>query len=240
MKNEKKIFSNLLFLPLILLLPFKAYSSNLLSDFIPRHPEKTYQQRTVGSGPRCFCKTDFVPNSLTFLVPEEKIVYHTSLDNPPLYFYSQIASTTPLIFTLVDFYQPEPLVEKTLIVGQPGLHKIQLPSTIKLEYGKTYGWQLGIPCTNSNNFHTVLSVRMKKVVVWPRAARQLESTNSLSEKAKIYAEEGIWYEALDLTLKAKNESENYLAQLLESLSIEQIEPIQPPGSETSHNFPSCS
>lgn len=242
MNKKNQFFSNLLFFFFTLLLPFKAEASDLLNDYVPRNPQREIdQRRTSGSGLGYGCGNIFPRKSLTLLVPEEEVVYYTTKDNPSFYLYAQAASTVPLKFNLVI---PEPnvnnpIAEKTLVIEQPGLHEIKLPADVKLETDRIYFWQIGIPCKdNPQKMAQVLRAAVKRIPVSVQLTERLKSTDMFLKKAKFYAEEGIWYDALDLSFPLYQYNSSSLSQLLKSMGVEQ-EPIIPDSSSSTHNPRAC-
>ncbi|MFB2837298.1 DUF928 domain-containing protein [Floridanema evergladense] len=82
------------------------------------------------------------------------------------------------------------------IKGQPGIISISLPkNSIQLENNKNYTWYISLICNPQN--------RAKDVYVtgWIRREPRTDLANKLQnaaarERPKIYAENGIWYEAI--------------------------------------------
>ncbi|VEP12090.1 conserved hypothetical protein [Hyella patelloides LEGE 07179] len=168
-------------------------------------PKRTYQRRnTSAGGSRSYCQNPLRGKSLTLLVPEEKVVHQTVSKNPAFFFHSQSTTTIPLIFTLVDPEEIEPLVEKSLSISQPGYHKVVIPQEVKLKPGKIYSWHIAIPCAEApENFREVLTASVELGFVSPEIAQRIEKTNSPSLKSLLYAREGIWYDAINFWKKAE-------------------------------------
>ena len=188
---------------------------------------KIAQRRTVASGSRSLsCQTLFPKNSLTLLVPEEEVVHYTVSSSPSFYVYAQTASTVPLIFNLVipDPTANNPVIERTLVIEQPGLHEIKLPPEIELETDVVYFWQIGIPCSNNpQEIDQVIKAAVQKVRVDTILAHQLELANSPLEKAQIYSSSGIWYDSLNFALKqaqSSSRSVDYVQKLGQEIGID--------------------
>ena len=94
------------------------------------------------------------------------------------------------------------LPPKTRSVKLPkssGVFSIPLPHS--LEMNKWYRWYLILDCNSSDSSGrgSVISVQgMVKRVEFPEVENQL-ATQDAQERIKIYAEQGLWYDALDLT-----------------------------------------
>lgn len=206
------------------LISVPSLGNNLLGDYeVPPNAKKVAQRRSNrAGGSRSNCENPLVKNSLSLLVPEEKVIHKTAKENPSLFFYSQFATNTPIEFTLVDPNVAEPLVEETLQIKKPGYHQITLPEEIKLEPNKTYLWHIGIHCSNDEeNFWEVLGAAIEYTPISAGMKGELEKAESVVEKANIYLGNGIWYDALSL-LKSKDNSvqvNNYVEKLLESVNI---------------------
>ncbi len=210
---------------LILLLPTPtlANKNNLLGGYTASpKAKKVSQRRSVGGGTRSNCQNLFVKDDLTLLVPQEKVVHLTATNKPSFFFYTQVASTTPLAFTLVDPDQAEPLVEETLLVERTGSHQLTLPESVTLEPNKIYLWHIGIPCDNDpDTFQEVLGAAVEYSPISPEISAQLQLTTSPLEKAQIFASQGFWYDALYFAFRASSElrSSAYWQQLLSDIDI---------------------
>ena len=197
--------------------PFKDYHP-------PSDAEKTDQTRTVGSGSRSSCQSLLPKNSLILLIPETEIAHQTISSNPALYIFAEEALTVPLKFNMV-IAKPHinnPIVQKTLVINQPGIMKIELPPSIQLEYDEIYLWRIGIPCQeNTNKLSQVLRGAIKRVAISKELAYELSLAKTPLAQAQIYAESGIWYEAFDYAQKKDNSlnSTNYVQHLLENVKI---------------------
>lgn len=181
---------------------------------------KVDQRKSSSGGTRSECQSNVIKDSLTLLVPDEKIVHQTATDNPSFLLYSKVSTRT--IFTLVDPDVAEPLVEKLLIIDQPGYHQVDLPQSVHLKANKTYSWHIAIYCLNdSENYREILGAAVKYVPLSPKILTQLRLTKSLEEIAIIYAKEGMWYDAINFANRAYSESPSsrYWQQLLTEIGL---------------------
>ena len=210
-------------LALLLLLPTSGLAKSLLGRYTSSPTaKKVYQRRNAVGGSRSDCQSPLAKNSLTLLVPEEKVVHQTATNHPSFLFYAQAASTIPLEFTLVDPDVTEPLVEEPLYVKQQGYHQVTLPESVKLEPNQTYLWHIAIPCANDpENFWSVLAAAVEYVPLSAKITQKLQHTDADLEKAQIYASNGIWYDAIDFANRARSElkSSTYWQQLLSDINI---------------------
>ena len=201
-----------------------AKATNVFDIYNPPDTEEVDQTRTAGSGSRSNCQNPLADNSLILLLPEQELAHQTISSNPSFYLYAKTAPEVPLRFNLV-IPQPHannPIMEETLTIEQPGVYKIALNSDIQLESDQIHLWQIGIACSNNTaRLSQVLRGAVKRVPISKKLALQLSVTEDSLEQAKIYARNGIWYEALDSALQKQDdpESVNYVHTLLQNEQI---------------------
>ena len=193
----------------LLAAPVIANTKKTNRSYNPPSSEEIEQKRTVGSGSRSQCSSPFENNTLTLLVPPEEKVHYTTTSNPSLYFYATKSAAIPLKFNLVipEPINKNPLIETILLIEHPGIYKINLPNNIKLANNQIYLWQIGIPCNNNpENINQVLQAAIERVKLSDQFNNQLKFTHSSLERAKIYANSGIWYDALNYALQKSRDS----------------------------------
>ncbi|MDJ0567538.1 MAG: DUF928 domain-containing protein [Pleurocapsa sp. MO_192.B19] len=113
---------------------------------------------------------------------------------------------------------PQPIVENSFLITQPGITKIELPKGINLEQGKVYLWYVAIPCDDSKNaqLQEILASSVEFVPVSSKVQADLENVNTDMEIAIIYFENGFWYDALAFSIES---SSDYLQDLLSSINL---------------------
>lgn len=110
-------------------------------------------------------------------------------------------------FSLQDSKTNTKLVPKYLPVTLPsrsGVFSIPLPYS--LEVGKWYRWHLILDCNSPDSFYddSVLFIRgLLKRVELPKFKYPLDTTNSQQKLMELYAENGIWYDALNQAAKLR-------------------------------------
>lgn len=95
-------------------------------------------------------------------------------------------------------------VRKISLPSSPGIMKLSpfSDSELGLQPGKEYLWQVVIHCDPDNPSGDLVSEANIEVVGMPAAVQsKLNKAASSVEKANIYAEAGLWYNALDEALK---------------------------------------
>ena len=115
----------------------------------------------------------FVPN-----VPLAAIEFRLfTLTQQPLYSYKVIEP------------MPAGVMQATLPPDQPGL-----------EIGQRYRWQVALTCKSSPASTTTISAEIERVALPPNLAAQLAANQNLSQQVQLYAEAGLWYDALAAAL----------------------------------------
>jgi hypothetical protein len=220
---NKNILSNLLIISFFSFIFWTtetlAGSGSLGNYTSSEKPKQVEQRRTVGSGSRSDCQNKLPKNSITLLVPKSKVVHKTSNARPSFFLKSSFTSTTPLQFTLVDPQSSKPVVESKVFLLQKGIKKIGLPKSTQLEPEKIYLWYVAIPCQKSNNsteYQEILRSSVQFSPLSPKMRTQLQNLDTDSEAATFYAQNGFWYEALDLSLKNNS---NFLRKLFLSFNF---------------------
>ena len=203
--------------------------ADLFGDYVASETKEVDQRRTVGSGSRSSCQSNIVKNSVSLLVPKQKVVHHTSLQKPSFFLVANrgVTSDKPFKFTLVDPQTARTLVEKTFSISGE-IEQIELPKSTKLQSGKIYLWYVAIPCTNNKDeYREVLGAAIRRRNLTRNVKIQLNRAKSNIQTAAIYARNGFWYEALEIAVEEQIREQNdgkvrrlsYLARLLHSAEL---------------------
>ncbi|WP_373527744.1 DUF928 domain-containing protein [Nostoc sp.] len=184
----------------------------------------------------------FTKPDLTALVSftEENSVINvwgqTTVEHPSWFFY--VPYTKDLDYTvefvLQDLDLNEVYKKAIALPDKPGVIRVSLPSTAPaLALNKQYRWFFTINCDKEKNSPpTFVEGVIQRVELNPATIKELETTELLKRYA-IYAQKGIWYEALTTLaeLRQKNPKDAALKaewrNLLGSISLDDIaaEPI---------------
>jgi len=161
---------------------------------------KVDQKRSLNSASRSnHCQQNLDKVSIHLMIPEDKIAHQTISSRPPLYFYTDSEKPFTLRFTLVNPQKAEPLVDKSFETNQKGIQKIALPPKVKLQEKTIYLWNLAIAC--EDNYHQeVLSAGIERVNITDNTNLKVKNIQTNTDKIQAYAENGIWYEMLDLAV----------------------------------------
>jgi hypothetical protein len=148
----------------------------------------------VGGGTRGVAGRDvFV---LSVLAPDHKAL--TVSDQPSLYWFISSDTSLPIELAIADPNATEPLLETRLPSPAPrGVHRIRLADfPVKLEPGVAYRWSVTVvPDANRRSRDILASGTIERVEPSAVLAARLQSART-GDLPFIYAEEGIWYDAL--------------------------------------------
>lgn len=221
-RNLKELFTYAFCLS-FLIIPLRTFSSSAsLGGFVAvdsANAKKVAQRRSIGSGTRSECKNTFAENTITLMVPEEKVAHKTASKTPSFYLRSTTSSKIPLKFSLINPEVSEPVIQKRIVLSS-GINKIELPAKIKLAAGKTYLWYVAIPTTckkstDSPQYQDILTSSVEFIPASDDLQDLLKNTNE-TQKAKIYAQNGFWYDSLQISVDYQS---TFLKSLLKSVNL---------------------
>lgn len=150
---------------------------------------------TAGTRGGCSGKVD---GGLTALAPLSHTGQTTSTHPTFLWFVAD-TQAYPLEFRL---YQQtsgrRQLLHKVKMQSQPGLMQVSLPTNQPaLVPGKLYSWQVILSCNPNHPSGDSVAGATLQVVSMPSSVRsQLSSTKSASDRATVYSQNGLWYDAI--------------------------------------------
>jgi hypothetical protein len=108
-------------------------------------------------------------------------------------------------FSLLQNGTPKPLFEKLLTVSKPGIVQVSLPDNVpELVPDKDYRWSIAIVCNPNRPSETLALIQsfIQRTTPSFELTQQLANAGTAQARARIYAEAGIWYDALANLLKA--------------------------------------
>ncbi|MBG1269635.1 DUF928 domain-containing protein [Nostoc sp. WHI] len=174
---------------------------------------------------------------LTALTPftEENSVINvwgnTTVEHPNWFFYVPYTKNSDYAveFVLQDQDSNEVYKKAIALPDKPGVIRVSLPSAAPaLALNKQYRWFFTINCDKKKNSPpTFVEGVIQRVELNPATVKKLETTEPLKRYA-IYAQNGIWYEALTILaeLRQKNPKDATLKaewqDLLKSISLDDI------------------
>jgi hypothetical protein len=140
------------------------------------------------------------------LVPEpepESAFGLTNSERPTFWFYLPFAPrsqvTEEVEFVLVDTETEKDIYQTTFTLqGTPGILGIPLPKNQPaLAVGKQYRWALSYICQPQNRQEDIaIDGVVERVALDPTVSNQLQTAKSDRDRILVYAENGLWYDAL--------------------------------------------
>jgi hypothetical protein len=182
-----------------------------LAAYIP--PSDQVPPRTRGStaGRRAPCNTlaANATRDYTGMIALAPVSYmgKTASSHPTFAWFAYDEAPVPVQFSLYEYdptqnnFKSEPIVQEKL-VNSGGINSFKLPKDKSgLVKGKTYAWQVVLTCdvqTNSKNRWIRSPIQLTELS--PFLRQKLSNVNAPSQKVNLYAEAGLWYDALDISL----------------------------------------
>ncbi len=165
--------------------------------------------------------------SLLALVPEHAAL--TTHAQPSLFWFQSKPAKAKLELALVEPKKAKPVLALTSgAANQIGIHRIKLANhKIELEPDVLYEWTVAIVPDAANRSKDVIAKGVIKRVSSPNGLAEKVERASDTEKAGIYAEAGIWYDALEAISNAVDAHPNdaslreQRASLLEQVGLPQ-------------------
>lgn len=189
----------------------------------PPSPKESRSEE-INSGATRGCQKDLA-GIVTLLAPTNHVGLTVS-NRPTLFFNLSKTSPVPVLLTLAAIDGREPIVEQRLHLDSSGLKSFTLPPEVELEEGKTYVWTITLVCNwvrLSENFD--LQQSLKRVAVSQKLIQQLAQVqkSNARERSRLYAANGIWYDAVTNLLKGSSEEETIrdLQDLIEQVGLDE-------------------
>ena len=188
----------------------------------PSAPKGTGTNTTRGGS--CDRTTDV---GLTTLVPFSHIG-QTSSQHPTFTWFVPDRAAHPLQFRL--FTRTGQPLYRTEMQSQSGIMSVTLPPNLPpLAIGQTYQWQVALVCDPNVPSRNVVATAEIQVVK-PAAAlqTQLAAAPTPQQRLNLYAESGLWYDALAEAVKVSQTAQNStsLLELLDSLAASEAQPLK--------------
>ncbi len=184
--------------------------------------------RRIGGGTRG-CSLD--PKNLVALMPDNNFGL-TKEAHPNFFFYLPKTSEKTMVEFVLQDDKSNLLSETTFMTSNStGVVNVSLPNSgsfPSLAVGKKYHWYLSIICEEDNRANDIfVDGWIERIELAPELAKKLEHS-SPTERAVLYASNGLWYDALttlaELLDTYPNDSRFTASwkQLLQSVSLDTI------------------
>jgi len=147
----------------------------------------------IGGGTRGSGREVFV---LTVLAPDHSAL--TVSEQPSLFWYISSSTSLPIEVTLMDVRTTQPVLETKLAApGAPGVHRIRLADYgVRLEPGVPYRWFVTVVPNSDRRSRDILAGGAIERIEPPQALTAKLAQARKEDTAALYAEAGVWYDAL--------------------------------------------
>jgi hypothetical protein len=186
--------------------------------FSYRPPKRGAPMRTEGGGTRGFGESLY----LTVLAPDH--LGFTISEQPSLYWYVSKIPEHDVVFTLTDKRRVDAIAEKTLAKpSSAGVQEISLASLgARLDLDVEYQWFISVvPDRDHRSKDIVTTAGIARVAPFGEIASKLGDSKGL-QAAPLYAEAGLWYDALAALGGAGSESRARRGELLEQVGLGRV------------------
>jgi Domain of Unknown Function (DUF928) len=188
----------------------------------PSAPKETGTNTTRGGS----CEANST-TGLSALVPYSH-VGETISGHPTFTWFVPDRTPYPLQFRLFGAAgQP---IYRTELQSQPGIMSFSLPSNLpQLKVGQSYKWQVVLVCDRNVPSRNVIAVAEMRVV-GPDASlqSQLAAAGTSQQRIALYAQFGLWYDAIAEARKASETTRNQapVLELLDELASSEAQPLK--------------
>lgn len=188
--------------------------------FVP--PTSKSTRRSQGSGSRG-CNQSLPEDLVTLLIPSKDYIGQTTSSHPTFFWNLSQAVSVPIQFTLVERGVAEPLFVQQIDLAEVGTMKLELPKDKPgLVTGKVYKWSVTLVCrANRPSANPYFYSWIERVPTSSELTQKLSTSNNFQEqvqptestyqereRALIYAQKGLWYDALASLSEAQLKNPN--------------------------------
>lgn len=189
--------------------------------FVP--PVAKNPRRSQGAGSRG-CAASLPVDLVTLLIPSKDYIGQTTSGHPTFFWNLSQSISVPIKFTLVESGVAEPLFEKQIDSPQAGIMQLKFPKDRpELTAGRIYGWSVTLICNarrpSANPYYyswiervpTTPALEQQLAAITSNSnspAQRQSSGNASSDRASIYAQAGLWYDALGILSNAQTANPN--------------------------------
>lgn len=156
--------------------------------------------RTAGTGARGECNNVSQVTVLP-IVPDNHVGFTTAA-RPT--FMAYVSGAKSAEFTLVKPGTREPVAVQTVQPDANGIVRVELPATTtELSPGKDYRWSMAVVCNPNRRSQDVFAQSwIQRIAVSGDVTKRLATADSDHVRARVYAEAGLWYDAIATLAKA--------------------------------------
>jgi hypothetical protein len=158
-------------------------------------PKRGNPKSTQATGSRGCTQVQQSPVSLTLLVPKDHDGLTTS--SHPTFFW-HVSAPVQMAFTLTQRGVVQPLWEQQIQPSAAGIVQLQMPNNLpELLVGKEYRWSVTLLCNRDRpSANPFIQTWIERIPTTPSLTQQLAAAPTDRDRASIYAQAGLWYDAL--------------------------------------------
>lgn len=169
---------------------------------------------TAGGGTRggkCEQDREISGPSLTAVMPRLTSASDFGLTveaNPQFFVYVPETAARMAEFALKDESDNDVYRKNMAISGEAGIVSASLPQEVALEVGKNYHWYFSIICNPENRREDIFADGWTRRIELSSALANELKEAAPRDRANLYAEAGIWHEALTTLAQLRREAPN--------------------------------
>jgi hypothetical protein len=220
--NSKLLTSGMLILSLAMIsLSWATMTVAQPKYYTPDPNSPPPKEATDSTGSRAGSCAGDTETKLTALAPQSH-VGQTGSTHPTFAWFVPDSQPYPIIFQLYEYDangNPQS-IETINLQSSPGIMTLSLPKDKSgLSVGKRYRWEVVMLCNpGSPSRALVVEAEIERVEMPPALKTSLSATTDPLERAKLYASEGLWYDAMGEVLTSdKERAREFTLSLLENL-----------------------
>lgn len=192
----------------------------------PETQDRGAPNRTTAAGARndkCVAPQE---TPLTAFTPRNN-VGTTISPNPDIFAYVPPTKAQTAELLIIDPEREEEIYSETVTLpSTSGVMQLSLPATVNLEVGKEYRWGFSLICDAQRRDSDVYVVGLLyRTSLSSSAENRLARASSALDKARIYAEEGIWAEMLSTLAPIRQSYPQEWQEVLQSVQLQQMAQI---------------
>lgn len=176
--------------------------AGIKKGYMPPPNREDRAQRTQGAGSRGCSESQ--PVSLNLITPNNHVP--TTVSGRPTFLW-YVSAPVSMRFSLVEPGVANPVFNTKLQAKKSGIVQLGIQSKIpELKEGKEYRWTVSIICNEEHPSENIYArAWIERVSKTPILIQTLNVVNEERELAAVYAQSGVWYDAIATAYKASQD-----------------------------------
>ena len=147
------------------------------------------------------CNAAANTTNLALMVPGNQSSLLTAIESPTLAWHIETDTPVQMTFYLSDPNQATPLYTQTFELDNSATVSMAFPKALKLEVDKRYRWTVSVLCPGEHQAEISARSFIERI---NGESLHLEGLSN-TEQARMYAEQGIWYDAIAVLLSPESQ-----------------------------------